>query len=97
MPRPIDGWAAVGSVLGRVLLVGPPAWVRPETVAQMAGALAFLRRDALAAIDGADTTTAPTLLGMGRTQYMAARAPGGWLSSHRAHATLAEVFARDSQ
>lgn len=94
MPRPIDGWAAVGSVLGRVLLVGPPAWVRPETVAQMAAALASLRSDALAAVDGADTVTAPTLLGMGRTQYMAARATGGWLSSHRANAATAAAAER---
>jgi len=92
MPRPIDGWATLGSVLHRVLLVGAPAWVRPATVAAARSALASLRRDALEAITCADTREAPALLGMGRTPYMAARAPGGWLSLDAPAATLAEVW-----
>ena len=94
MPRPIDGWATLGPVLHRVLLVGAPDWVRPETVNAMRVALAALRADALAAIGGATTRDAPAALGMGRTPYMTARAPGGWLSLDAPPgATLAEVFA----
>lgn len=80
MPRPIDGWSLLGATLWRVLRVGAPEWVRPATVNAAHAALASLRRDALEAIISADTREAPALLGMGRTPYMAARAPGGWLS-----------------
>ena len=87
MPRTVDSWSVVGSVLTRVLAVAPPAWVRPRTVAHFEAALASLRSDALDVVADADTRAAPTILGMGRTQFMAARAPGGWLATHAARAT----------
>jgi len=94
MPRPVDGWALIGSILSRTLATPTPRWVRPATAAQIAAALAMLRADALGAIAGASTRGAPAVLGMGRTPYMAARAPGGWLSLDAPPgATLADVFA----
>lgn len=93
MPRGADTWPSLGAAVARVLALPPPAWVRPATVAQVAAALAMLRADALAAVVDEPTRTAPRVLAMGRTLYMAARAPGGWLSATGASATLAEVRA----
>ena len=94
MPRPADGWTLIGSILSRTLATPLPRWVRPATAAQVGAALAMLRADALAAIGSASTRDAPATLGMGRTPYMAARAPGGWLSVDAPPgATIAEVLA----
>ena len=92
MPRGTDTWPSIGAALARVLALPPPAWVRPDTAAQLEAAFAALRADALAAVGATDTRGAPGVLGMGRTLYMASRAPGGWLSPTKAHATLAEVW-----
>ena len=94
MPRPADGWPLIGSTLCRTLATPLPRWVRPGTAAQVGAALAMLRADALAAVGVASTRDAPAALGMGRTPYMTARAPGGWLSVDAPPgATLAEVLA----
>ena len=85
MPRPADGWPLIGATLSRTLAAPLPAWVSARTAAQLSAALAALRADALAAIGSASTRDAPAALGMGRTPYMAARAPGGWLSLDAPH------------
>lgn len=92
MPRGADTWGSLGAALARVLSGERPAWVRPATAAQLEATLAALRADALARVEDASTYEAPQMLEVGRTLYMAARAPGGWLSTVRPNATLAEVW-----
>lgn len=95
MPRGADTWPSIGAALARVLALPPPTWVRPSTAAAVRAALDALRTDALAATAGATSRGAPARLRMGRTPYMEAVAPGGWLSPHGPGATLAEVWRED--
>ena len=79
MPRPADGWPALGAVLHRVLAGPAVDWLAPDTRHAAEVLLRRLRRDALRAIAGATTREAPARLGIGRGPLMAARAEG-WLA-----------------
>lgn len=93
MPRNIDDWSTLGAAMHRATAHPVPAWVHPATADLLRAGLAALKRDALDATDGETTTQAPRTLGVGRTAYMEATAPGGWLALNRPNAAPAEVFA----
>lgn len=79
MPRPLDGWPALGAVLHRVLTGPAVDYLAPDTRHAAEVLLRRLRRDVLRALAGTTTRTAPGRLGIGRGPLMAARAEGGWL------------------
>jgi hypothetical protein len=79
MPRPLDGWPALGGVLHRVLARDAADYIADDTRHAAEVLLRRLRRDVLRALAGLDTRAAPGRLGVGRGPLMAARAEGGWL------------------